>query len=613
MTTTLNTLYPPQLETFMPSFRYDKPAKIWFKISSYDETKISLIQYIHVSMVDQRTNQNVFAGMNNDNVAYPQYYPVKFYPDNTDGANGDIRTGYDNDKEMYWVSIPPRVLKTNVPLKSGKTAVYNTKQYYKVQLRFDLTGSAGYSANDGYIDPTSYFSWSGSKANALKLAGYTNANENNFSEWSTGTLIKPILIPELTIQGFSDSDVNNIKPNTDTLISGSLKFVRVSDDTTHTDNEKLSWYQIKIMKNSIVYYDTDKMYSDNGKKYYCRIDTSMLSESNNNYKMQFTYETDHGYTQTISYTVAIEGYGNNQTNETYKITTDEENGSVILDIVKANHPKGSTLTIRRSSHRSNFTEWDLIYACKFPVAGKSIVIEDTTIESMTGYRYQIQYVNGNTIYAPQRTEIIRCDFYGGFFSDSERMLRVSFDLELSNRANAVNRTKTDTLGGQYPIFTQNSKLKYHTYSISGRISTEDNGELFLSKEELFGLSSDSNSYYNYMYNVNEVTSTDTSIFGGKTGSSTSVSTKRIQPNNDWLYEREYRDVAEEWLNNGKPKLFRSMTEGNMIIMLDGVSMTPDTALGRRLYSFSATMYEIGDGKNLDSIASFGLFNVIDQR
>ena len=51
----------------------------------------------------------------------------------------------------------------------------------------------------------------------------------------------------------------------------------------------------------------------------------------------------------------------------------------------------------------------------------------------------------------------------------------------------------------------------------------------------------------------------------------------------------------------------------MIIMLDGVSMTPDTALGRRLYSFSATMYEIGDGKNLDSIASFGLFNVIDQR
>jgi hypothetical protein len=56
-----------------------------------------------------------------------------------------------------------------------------------------------------------------------------------------------------------------------------------------------------------------------------------------------------------------------------------------------------------------------------------------------------------------------------------------------------------------------------------------------------------------------------------------------------------------------------MTEGNMIVMLDGVTMTPDTVLGRRLYNFSATMYEIGNGKNIDSIASFGLFDIVDER
>jgi hypothetical protein len=42
------------------------------------------------------------------------------------------------------------------------------------------------------------------------------------------------------------------------------------------------------------------------------------------------------------------------------------------------------------------------------------------------------------------------------------------------------------LGGQYPIFTQNSKLKYHTYSIGGKISSEDDGDLFLSKRDIFG-------------------------------------------------------------------------------------------------------------------------------
>ena len=51
----------------------------------------------------------------------------------------------------------------------------------------------------------------------------------------------------------------------------------------------------------------------------------------------------------------------------------------------------------------------------------------------------------------------------------------------------------------------------------------------------------------------------------------------------------------------------------MIVMLDGITMTPDTVLGRRLYNFSATMYEIGNGKNLESITSFGLFDIIDER
>ena len=51
----------------------------------------------------------------------------------------------------------------------------------------------------------------------------------------------------------------------------------------------------------------------------------------------------------------------------------------------------------------------------------------------------------------------------------------------------------------------------------------------------------------------------------------------------------------------------------MIVMLDNISLSPDTTLSRRLYDFSATMYEIEDSKNFDSITSLGLFNVIDER
>ncbi|WIC39587.1 hypothetical protein [Phage Phass-1] len=39
-------------------------------------------------------------------------------------------------------------------------------------------------------------------------------------------------------------------------------------------------------------------------------------------------------------------------------------------------------------------------------------------------------------------------------------------------------------------------------------------------------------------------------------------------------ERKFRDFVMEWLSNGKPKLFRSETEGNMIVMISGASLTP---------------------------------------
>ena len=593
MATILNTIYPPQVETFMPSFCYNDSAKVWFNISSYNEDMINKIKFIHISMVDQRNNVNVFAVLNGSDTVYPQYYPITFNGSKNNNNNSNNKMGYDPNKKMYWLVIPPQVLKTN--------PYYNTGQYYKVQLRFDLTGSSGFPAySDGnitYNNPTTFFYWNSSSnkgADALKLASYTNYNENNFSEWSTGTLLKPILIPTLSNLNFDLSTTTNINLSTDIPIVGKIEFNKADGDTiSRIETEQLLWYQIKILNNNNTLFDSNKIYTDNNEINY-NIDTSALSV-NTNYQMQIIYETNNGYSETINCSVKTYNY-TNTTNLTCSKNIDEDNGIITLNITGLTNLTGY-LIIRRTSYHSNFTHWDLIGAYNLSSLN-SLIIKDKTIESMTGYRYQLQQIDGNVIYAPQYIEtnnIIHCDYYGGLFSDKDKLLKVSFDFQLTNRSNATNRTKTDTLGGQYPVFTQNSKLKYHTYSISGRISTEDGGEFFLPKEEIFG-----SEYYNYRYNPT-------------VSSPHNAECQSVKPNNDWLYEREYRDAVEEWLNNGKPKLFRSMTEGNMIVMLDGISMSPDTVLGRRLYNFSATMYEIGDGKDIESLVSFGLFDRIDER
>jgi hypothetical protein len=50
----------------------------------------------------------------------------------------------------------------------------------------------------------------------------------------------------------------------------------------------------------------------------------------------------------------------------------------------------------------------------------------------------------------------------------------------------------------------------------------------------------------------------------------------------------------DWLNNGKPKVFRSPTEGNYFIRLMNISLSPEDRLGRMLHTFSCTAYEVAD-------------------
>jgi hypothetical protein len=52
-----------------------------------------------------------------------------------------------------------------------------------------------------------------------------------------------------------------------------------------------------------------------------------------------------------------------------------------------------------------------------------------------------------------------------------------------------------------------------------------------------------------------------------------------------------------------------MTEGNMAVMLTDINLTPNNVIGRRLYEFSCTAYEIEDGYSLDILDSLGIINI----
>lgn len=69
-------------------------------------------------------------------------------------------------------------------------------------------------------------------------------------------------------------------------------------------------------------------------------------------------------------------------------------------------------------------------------------------------------------------------------------------------------------------------------------------------------------------------------------------------------ERKFRDLVMSWLSDGTPKLFRSETEGNMIVAVTGVSFSPFNST-RMIYSMSCTLTEIAE-YNLENLVNYNL-------
>lgn len=102
--------------------------------------------------------------------------------------------------------------------------------------------------------------------------------------------------------------------------------------------------------------------------------------------------------------------------------------------------------------------------------------------------------------------------------------------------------------------------------------------------------------YNYKDKSNIIT-TESKLYN----TSTNLTSENIAA------ERRFKMKVLDWLTNGKVKLFRSPTEGNFIIRLMNVSLSPTDTLGRMLHTFSCNAYEIAEF-NFESLETYGIID-----
>lgn len=254
-----------------------------------------------------------------------------------------------------------------------------------------------------------------------------------------------------------------------------------------------------------------------------------------------------------------------------------------------------SIAIRRSSNRTNFNYWEDILTIENV---KEVIDQDSkyyfsdkAIESGVWYTYALQPIAGSrrgNLYKGVRRAII---FEHGFLvGDGGRQLKLKFNTAVSSIKRNLKETRVETIGGKYPFITRNANVNYKEFSLTGTITHfMDETEEFAPRAELF---------------IDEAFSED-SFFDMTSAYKGLYSEYDINNYNNTVLEREFRKKVEEFLNDGKPKLFKSPNEGNLIVRIMDVNLTPNQTLGRLICDFSCTAVEI-DEASLTNIQKYGI-------
>lgn len=569
-------LYPPIVENSMPAFvaKTDAVCRVYFSLSPFNNRKH--FKNVQVSVVKQDSGLNVVNRINGNRFR-------------ATGIILNVPVHETEQENLWYIEI------LNEDIGYHNAMGWTPGWFYKIQIRLSNAIYEG--------DGTGQAAW-------------LNNNSQSFSEWSTITLVKSIGEVEIKIPILSF----NSTEKEDNVESASLAISTLNITGTYKNidtSEILHSYRIKLYKDQELIEDSGILYSNqyinsNEFSYLCKND---LSDSTDiPYTLHFYYKTINEYEseEIVNFTVLQALIGENQVHalvfgeyeektpdgvkikveEPISVAREEEFGRVEIRFQGTQNgeiqPFSGNICIRRTDNKSNYKTWhDIGLMVVVNQMLSDIRFYDYTIESGVIYQYGVQTIdiNGNrSSLNVTDKRVIRTFEYSYLLGENNQQLRLMFNNNMNNFKIMRTDVKLDTIGSEFPFISRNGATKYKTFPITGLISYNMDEDLFAPQTSL---------------NVNS--SAHTFLSG------TFFEGKRSEEDN-YTKERVFREAVLEFLQDGKPKLFKSPTEGNIVVRLVDVNCTPEQAIGRMVYSFSATAYEIA-APNMDNYLKYGFYTI----
>lgn len=495
----------------------------------------------------------------------------------------------------------------------------------------------------------------------LRLVGDQDAT----SEWSTVMIIKPITEPTVSIfaegtdiTGGTNSIINSIRS-----INPTFQGICSLDPIEKEVEES---YQFIIYKGEEVVYESGWLphkIEEDKDTWYC----DLPLQNRGVYFVEYEIRTNNGYFNSYnssSFQTFLSTFGNLSLN--FRALPNKTNASIDL-MVEPDELRSLTgsFVISRTSELSDFKKFEVIKYVNylaFSIEQPKVIFSDYTIESGIVYQYSFQQILSNGYRTNMKlTNNCYVDFEYAYLYRDNVQLKISFNQNISSFKHTVLRNKQDTLGDKYPHLSQNGNAYYAEFSLSGLISYQDNLQTFFyympsgvyyqdnliidytkfearAGENLRSPTSagaalslpvgfEHKAYYNFGEAENGIyadADDSTATSDRRSGSNPHYVPEPAQPigplphidysistdltDNNIFIERKFREKVEEFLNDFKCKLYKSPTEGNIPVVLMNVTLKPVESVGRMLYEFSATAYELLDN-TLEELNNNGIITI----
>ena len=463
--------------------------------------------------------------------------------------------------------------KITIQIRNEFSSKLTIGQYYKIQIAYLYKDKNNIGNNDTTNNDT------------------TN-NDNEIPEedphlvgyYSSVGISKCTTLPNITITDVDGNTINEIN-GVSTTFKGIYKNELDPTEKVYSYCFTLSDASNKILDTSgTLLHDTTKDISsiESEDTWEPKI---VLLDINEQYTIKYEITTINGLRASIDYKIQLSSI----TPDMSKLLithNSSENGYVSIGL-RNKIPAGQYIIIRASNEDHN--KWMKIKNFTLDIEKFSVDYRDYFVEQGVTYKYKIYYqLNDENKTQGMFHEVFESypmDFEDMFLSDGERQLCIRFNPKVSSFKSTILESKMDTLGGKYPFIFRNGNVNYKEFPISGLISMNmDPDSQFMIFSDISNLSNRERTAGDLAHGTESLTNL--------TG-------------NNFYKERVFKTEVLNWLTNGKPKIFRSPAEGNFIVRLMNVSLTPNDTLGRMLHTFNCTAYEVAE-YNMKNVEKYNL-------